>query len=60
MDQLAPEEAEELARRLLGGGRSVTEAARSIALESRGNPLLLDELVHASLGEPGADTPAAP
>ena len=54
VSELPPEDAEDLARRLLGGGRGVTEAARSIALESRGNPLLLDELVHASLGEPGA------
>ncbi len=54
VDQLTLEEAEELARRLLGGGRGVAETARSIALESHGNPLLLDELVHASLTEPGA------
>lgn len=58
--ELPADEAEELARRLLGGGRGVAEAARSIALESRGNPLLLDELVHASLGEPGAGRPAGP
>jgi tetratricopeptide (TPR) repeat protein len=54
VSELPPEDAEDLAQRLLGGGRAVAEAARSIALESRGNPLLLDELVHASLGEPGA------
>ena len=54
VSELPPEEAEDLARRLLGGGRGAAEAARSIAVESRGNPLLLDELVHASLGDPGA------
>ncbi len=54
VEQLTLEEAEDLARKLLGGGRGVAEAARSIALESHGNPLLLDELVHASLGEPRA------
>lgn len=60
VEELPPEEAEELAAKLLGGGRSATEAARSIALESRGNPLLLDELVHASLSEPGAGRAAGP
>ncbi len=53
VSELPPDEAEDLARRLLGGGRGVAETARSIAHESRGNPLLLDELVHASLGERG-------
>ncbi|MEO8584694.1 MAG: serine/threonine-protein kinase, partial [Acidobacteriota bacterium] len=60
VDQLAPEEAEDLAQKLLGGGRGVTEAARSIAMESRGNPLLLDELVHASIVEPGAERAGNP
>ena len=60
VDQLPPDEAEELAQRLLGGGRGAKGAARSIAIESRGNPLLLDELVHASRGEPGAGREARP
>jgi hypothetical protein len=51
LDQLAPDEAEELAWGLLGGGRIAAEAAHAIAIESRGNPLFLDELVHASLSE---------
>jgi serine/threonine protein kinase len=57
LDQLTPAEAEELARGLLGGGRSASEAARAIAIESRGNPLFLDELVHASFDE-GPGRPA--
>ncbi|MGA7990266.1 MAG: protein kinase [Thermoanaerobaculia bacterium] len=60
VEELPPEEAEELARRLLGGGRGAAEAARTIAAESRGNPLLLDELVHASLSEPGTGRAAGP
>jgi len=60
VDLLSPEEAEDLAQTLLGCGRGVTDAARSIALESRGNPLLLDELVHASLVEPGAERADSP
>ncbi len=59
LDQLTPEEAEELARGLLGGGRSAAEAAHAIAIESRGNPLFLDELVHASRSEdPGRSWPS--
>lgn len=60
VDELPPEEAEELARRLLGGQRSAPEGARAIALESRGNPFFLDELVHASLSEPGSARAARP
>jgi len=51
LDQLTRQEAEELARGLLGGGRRAAEAAQAIAIESRGNPLFLGELVHASLSE---------
>ena len=57
LDQLTPEEAEDLARGLLGKGGSAPEAARAIAIESRGNPLFLNELVHASLSE-GPGRPA--
>ncbi len=54
VDQLSSEEAEELARRLLGDDQEAAGTATDIALESRGNPFLLDELVRASLGKPGA------
>jgi eukaryotic-like serine/threonine-protein kinase len=57
LDQLTPEEAEDLARGLLGKGGSAPEAARAIAIESRGNPLFLNELVLASLSE-GPGRPA--
>lgn len=61
VEQFSPEEAEELARRLLlGGGQSAAEEANAIALESRGNPLFLDELVRASLSERGSGQPAVP
>ena len=58
VDPLGPEEAEEVARQLLGGGRDAEEAARLLARESRGNLFFLDELVHASLGEPDSGHPA--
>ena len=61
VEQFSPEEAEELARRLLlSGGQSAAEMADPIALESHGNPLFLDELVRASLSEQGSGHPAVP
>jgi serine/threonine protein kinase len=60
LDPLSPGEAEELAARLLGGGRDAAEAARVLAVESRGNLFFLDELIHASLGEPDSGHRAKP
>jgi tetratricopeptide (TPR) repeat protein len=54
LDELTPEESEELARGLLGGTRAAGEAAHAIAVESRGDPFFLYELVQAWQSEPAA------
>jgi eukaryotic-like serine/threonine-protein kinase len=51
VDPFTAEESEELARDLLGGDQPAAGAAHSIAVESQGNPLFLDELAHSWLSE---------
>ncbi len=54
VEPLAPADAEEYARRMLGGASPDTEArARALAREAGGNPFLLDQIVRAALATEG-------
>jgi ABC-type arginine transport system ATPase subunit len=52
IEELAPEEARDLARALLGGSQGQQSSADAVARESRGNPLFLDELARAVRSSP--------
>jgi hypothetical protein len=54
LEELAPAEAGEMARRLLGDDALAAARAEAIARESAGNPFLIEELVrHDRAGQPG-------